>query len=62
MRELQDLLDQRAPLTRIGVVETAECQQRLGNEAEAGKTRERFDASWEQATVVIKASCFCRTK
>ena len=40
----------------------AECQERRGATAEAEKTRERFDAAWEKATVIIKASCFCRTK
>lgn len=38
----------------------AECQERAGATAEAAATRQRFAAAWQNATVRIEASCFCR--
>jgi tetratricopeptide (TPR) repeat protein len=40
----------------------AECLERRGADDEATAVRQRFDKAWANATITIKASCFCRTK
>ena len=40
----------------------AECLDRGGQTDEAAKVREQFNEAWTNATVEIKASCFCRTE
>ncbi|MFO1077039.1 MAG: hypothetical protein U1E73_04850 [Planctomycetota bacterium] len=37
-----------------------ECLERAGKTAEAAAVRQRFAAAWKDATVDIRASCFCR--
>ncbi|MHC4854314.1 MAG: hypothetical protein ACYTF5_20115, partial [Planctomycetota bacterium] len=39
----------------------AECLERRNAVAEAAAVRKRFGTAWADATVSIKASCFCRT-
>jgi len=38
----------------------AEAQRGLGQDADAANTAARFTGAWRDATVAIKASCFCR--
>ena len=40
----------------------AECLERRNKLAEATQMRQRFKAAWADATVSIKASCFCRER
>jgi tetratricopeptide (TPR) repeat protein len=39
----------------------AECLERRDQKEAAAKVRKQFDEAWTNATVEIKASCFCRT-
>lgn len=40
----------------------ASCLEKQGRMAEAGETRRKFELAWANATVEIKASCFCAGK
>ena len=37
-----------------------ECLSRAGRTAEAADVQQRFAAAWRDATIAIRASCFCR--
>ena len=37
----------------------AQCLERKGSTEEAAEVRQRFDRVWSNATVEIRAACFC---
>lgn len=39
----------------------AECQEELGQKADAAATRELFAEAWSRSDITITSSCFCRT-